>query len=69
MAACGDVTPVVVSSVVSLLGLDPASYARHPLHDDDRDWPETNCYTDLWLELLHALGVDPVAALGVHARV
>jgi hypothetical protein len=47
----------------SMLDIDPATYQRHPLHDDDRDWPETNCYVDLWIELLHALGLDPVAAL------
>ncbi len=47
-----------------LLGsLDPATYQRHFLHDDERAWPETNCYVDLWIELLHALELDPVAAL------
>ena len=35
----------------------------HPLHAPDRAWVETNCYTDLWIELLHALGLDPVASL------
>ncbi|WP_084836298.1 DUF1839 family protein [Williamsia sp. 1138] len=34
----------------------------HPVHDGDRIWPETNCYIDLWVELLHALGRDPVPA-------
>ncbi len=43
--------------------LDPDTYHRHPLHDDARDWPETNCYVDLWIELLHALDLNPVAAL------
>lgn len=43
--------------------LDPQTYVAHPLHDDTRDWPETNCYVDLWIEVLHALGLDPVAAL------
>jgi hypothetical protein len=54
---------MAVTGAVSLLGLDPETYARHPLHDDSRDWPETNCYADLWIELLHALDLDPVAAL------
>lgn len=32
----------------------------HPSHSGDRIWPETNCYLDLWIELLHTLGHDPV---------
>ena len=46
-----------------LASLDPDTYVGHALHDDARDWPETNCYVDLWIEVLHALGRDPVAAL------
>jgi hypothetical protein len=33
------------------------------LHDDARSWPQSNCYVDLWVELLHSLGLDPVAGL------
>ena len=43
--------------------LDPATYRRHPIHGEDRAWPETNCYTDLMVEMVHALGFDPVAML------
>ena len=46
-----------------LLGLDAKTYAPHPLHGADRLFPETNCYTDLWIELLHALGHEPTAML------
>ncbi|MEU0479229.1 DUF1839 family protein [Streptosporangium sp. NPDC006013] len=36
----------------------------HPLHiDDQNDWIDTNCYTDLWIELLHGLGADPYPML------
>jgi hypothetical protein len=35
----------------------------HALHADGRIWGETNCYTDLWIELLHGHGHDPVAML------
>ncbi len=35
----------------------------HHLHAADRTWSETNCYSDLWIELLHNLDVDPVAGL------
>ena len=58
----------VTDSMVSLLGLDPASYAPHPLHADDRAYPETNCYADILIELLHARGDEPLAALGRSVR-
>lgn len=44
--------------------LDPLAYQRHGLHDLGRDWPETNCYLDIWIEVLAALGQPPEAALG-----
>ncbi len=43
--------------------LDAASYRRHPLHGENRTWAETNCYTDLMVELLHGLGHEPTAML------
>ena len=46
-----------------LRALDPAAYERHALHQPDRSWPETTCYADLWIELLHALGLQPEPAL------
>jgi hypothetical protein len=47
-----------------LPGLTSANFAPHVLHDTTRDWPETNCYVDLWIELLAALKLEPRAALG-----
>ena len=52
-----------MSGLLSLLPIDPASYGNHRLHDSDRDWPETNCYVDVWIEVLHSLGLEPVAGL------
>jgi len=49
--------------MVSLLGLDPASYAPSALHDAARTFRETNCYVDIWIELLHSLGIDPASAM------
>lgn len=43
--------------------LDPSTYRRHAIHGDGRVWAETNCYTDLLIELVHALGHDPVPCL------
>jgi Domain of unknown function (DUF1839) len=44
------------------------SYQNHWLHTDVSDWPETNCYVDVWIELLHVLQFDPIAALGFTVR-
>lgn len=38
----------------------PTEYRPHFTHGPDRTWPETNCYFDLWIEVLHCLGLDPV---------
>jgi hypothetical protein len=46
-----------------VLALDPKSYMRHQIHGEGRIWAETNCYMDVWIELLHALGHEPIAAL------
>jgi hypothetical protein len=46
-----------------LFALEPATYARHAIHATDRVWAETNCYVDVWVELLHAWGFEPIAAL------
>jgi len=48
---------------LQVFDLDPASYTPHPLHGPDRDWTETNCWLDMMIEVLHTLGLDPVAAL------
>ncbi len=47
-----------------IAGLDPASYLPHRLHDAERHWPQSNCYVDLLIEVMHAAGHEPVAALG-----
>lgn len=44
-------------------GLDATTYARHGLHAEDQAWPEKNCYVDLWVEMLHALELEPRAML------
>jgi hypothetical protein len=49
--------------MVSLLGLDPGDYAPSALHHPDRTFRETNCYVDIWIELLHAMGIDPASAM------
>jgi hypothetical protein len=51
-------------SLVSLFGLDPATYAAHPVHGEDRTYTETNCYVDCLVELVHAAGLEAEAMLG-----
>src|SRR5205807_5679797 len=53
---------------VSLLGLDPAAYQPHAIHTGERTYTETNCYTDILVELLHARGDEPLAAMGFIVR-
>ena len=47
---------------VALLPLAVDRYQPHELHAVERSWSETNCYVDVWIEVLNALGLDPVAA-------
>jgi hypothetical protein len=44
--------------------LRPDGYRPHALHSSERIWPETNCYVDLWIEVLNAMGLPPEAMLG-----
>jgi hypothetical protein len=52
----------LVSVTLRVLPEKPSS--QHALHDPARAWPETNCYVDLWIEVLHALDLDPIACFG-----
>jgi hypothetical protein len=46
-----------------LPGLTARNFVPHRLHGQDSVWPEKNCYVDIWLELLPALGLDPLPLL------
>jgi uncharacterized protein DUF1839 len=47
----------------TVFGLNAATYTPHDLHRSERVWLETNCYVDLWIELLHTMRLDPVASM------
>jgi hypothetical protein len=51
-----------------LLKLDPAVWKPQALHAGERIWLETNCYIDVWAELLPALGHPAEAALAFTVR-
>jgi hypothetical protein len=53
----------------ALKSLDPRSYTPHPLHREERAFGESNCYVDLWIEFLHAWGLEPMALLAFTASV
>ena len=63
-AALGYVVSTTATTAVSLFDLDPNTYAAHELHSGARSYPETNCYTDILIELVHAAGHEPLAMLG-----
>lgn len=46
-----------------ILPIEAAGYRPHALHGGERAWMETNCYVDLWIEVLHGFGFDPTASL------
>ena len=46
-----------------LADVSAGSYTPHELHADARIWLEKNCYVDIWIEVLHTLRLDPVAAM------
>ena len=48
----------------ALSSLQTDGYRPHSLHSEQQVWVEKNCYIDVWIELLHALGLEPAAAMG-----
>lgn len=52
-----------MTPVRGIFDIIPAEYVPHVLHAPDRLFRETNCYVDVWIEVLHTLGLDPTACL------
>jgi Domain of unknown function (DUF1839) len=46
-----------------LPGVQAGAYRPHALHGDTQVWVEKNCYADVWIELLHSMGLEPHAML------
>ena len=46
-------------------GLDAATYRPSPLHAEQCAWVEKNCYVDVWIEVVHSLGLEPAAMLAM----
>jgi Domain of unknown function (DUF1839) len=47
----------------AIANLDAHAYARHALHGEHCAWVEKNCYVDIWIEIVHTLGLEPTAML------
>jgi hypothetical protein len=56
------------SEAADILRLSEARWTPQKLHGGERVWLETNCYIDVWAELLPALGHPAEAALGFTVR-
>ena len=54
---------MTLAPVCAVAGLDAQAYQRHALHGSQSVWLEKNCYIDLWIELVHAKGMNPMAML------
>ena len=39
-------------------------YQSHWLHTREATWRQSNCYVDLWIEILSSLKLNPVASFG-----
>lgn len=48
----------------SLSGKRPDGYSPHLLHGSERTYRESNCYSDIIIELLHACDYEPLAGFG-----
>jgi hypothetical protein len=59
---------VAQAGLVSLFGCDPATYQPHMIHTGQRNYIETNCFTDIITELMHARGDEPLATFGSFVR-
>ena len=56
-------SPTLVPALRALPGVQAGAWQPHALHGDSQVWVEKNCYADVWIELLHAMGLEPHAML------
>jgi hypothetical protein len=55
--------------MVKLFDLDPANYSQSDLHSAERIFRENNCYVDVWIEVLHSLGINPASSMAFACNV
>ena len=54
---------MTTSAITAIKGLNATTYARDVLHAESCAWVEKNCYVDIWIEVVHALGLETRAML------
>jgi hypothetical protein len=54
---------MALTHAIALPDVQAQGYRSHVLHSEQQVWVEKNCYIDIWIELLHAVGADPHAML------
>src|SRR5581483_3831972 len=52
-----------IDGLAAIKGLDASTYTRDVLHAESCAWVEKNCYVDIWIEVVHALGLETRAML------
>ena len=52
-----------MTTATAIKGLSAATYTRDVLHAESCAWVEKNCYVDIWIEVVHALGLETRAML------
>ena len=52
---------MVINKVLENITVE--NYQSHKLHSGETLWSQSNCYVDLWVEMLHSLKLNPVASL------
>ena len=52
-----------MNRVRALPTLDAARHQRSVLHSETAIWLEKNCYVDIWIEVIHASGLEPRAVM------
>ncbi len=66
--AGGGAQQALAVSRASAWNLAPGGHIPHGLHGAASVWVEKNCYVDVWIETLHAQGLDPTAMLAFTVR-
>lgn len=51
-------------AAIRVLEIGVDTYECHRLHHSEMPWQETNCYLDIWIELIHAFGFEVEPMLG-----
>lgn len=69
LAVTSPIRVKTVTRINPLPQIDATNYRRSALHSDDCIWVEKNCYVDIWIEVIHALDLEPRAIMPFTAAI